>query len=67
MADLKSSEDWHKEPKYNKIVIMDPDGWNRKDYKNSWAEEISRDEFEQRVGLSTCSYPAGFFEQYKSA
>lgn len=36
------------------IEVMDPDGWNRKDYDNSWCEEITRDEFIRRAGMSTC-------------
>lgn len=36
------------------IEVMDPDGWNRKDYENSWCEEITRDEFIRRAGMSTC-------------
>jgi hypothetical protein len=54
---LKTSKEWYDikritEPKF---VIMDPDGWNRQNYEYSFNEElITQDEFNMRVGLSTC-------------
>lgn len=36
------------------IEVLDPDGWNRKDYENSWYEEITREEFIKRASMSTC-------------
>lgn len=36
------------------IEILDPDGWDRRDYDNSWCEEITREEFIRRAAMSTC-------------
>ena len=52
----KTSEEWYPIifPK-KEVVIMDPDGWDRSNWKFSWyKEEITRDEFNKRVMNSTC-------------
>jgi hypothetical protein len=36
------------------IEVMDPDGWDRKNYESSWDEPIVRDEFINRAIRSTC-------------
>lgn len=36
------------------IEVLDPDGWDRNNYENSWYEEITREEFIHRAGMSTC-------------
>jgi len=47
----KVSSEWIKE--YN-IKILDPDGWDRKNYDYSFnKEKITRQEFEQRLVRST--------------
>lgn len=49
--DLKTSKNWQK---LCKIQILDPDGWNRKNFDYSWKEElINRNEFEKRMFHST--------------
>jgi alpha-amylase/alpha-mannosidase (GH57 family) len=51
--DLKTSEEW--QSKYPHVKILDPDGWDRKNYQYSWYEElITREEFEKRMMMSTC-------------
>ncbi len=48
---LKTSEEWQKE---SNIIVLDPDGWDRKNYQYSWHEElINKKEFEKRVITST--------------
>ena len=37
---LKSSEEWLKE--YPGLIIMDPDGWNRASFVQSWTELITK-------------------------
>lgn len=36
------------------IRVIDPDGWNRKNYEKSWGEEITRETFIGRAMMSTC-------------
>ena len=49
----KVSSEWIK--KYN-YKILDPDGWDRKNYDYSFnKEKITRVEFEQRLAISTIS------------
>lgn len=48
---LKTSEEWLEE---KKIIILDPDGWDRKNYQYSFNEEkITEKEFNKRVMYST--------------
>ena len=51
MEELKTSAEWVKG--YN-VHILDPDGWDRKNYNYSFNEEkITRKEFEKRLIFST--------------
>ncbi len=51
----KTSEEWQSifpDPK-----VLDPDGWDRKNYDYSWKEEkITLEEYETRRSHSTCLY-----------
>ena len=51
--ELKPSEEWQK--LYPDIVVLDPDGWDREDFTNSWNEKISLQEYEYRLVRSTCT------------
>lgn len=49
--ELKTSEEWNK--KHN-VVILDPDGWDRKNYDYSFnIQRITEEEFLRRLSLST--------------
>lgn len=38
-------------------VVLDPDGWDRKNFQFSWFEElITEEEYEQRIMSSTCMW-----------
>jgi|TARA_R110000787_G_scaffold202209_1_gene312953 hypothetical protein len=51
---LKTSFEWAKDCKY---TILDPDGWDRKNFKFSWyQEQIAQQEFDNRVLLSSVIY-----------
>ena len=58
----KTPDQWLNHPDFKGIIVMDPDGWDRKDFDRSWADPITRYEFEVRLGLSTCAFPAGYFK-----
>ena len=48
----KTSEEWLKD--YKRVMILDPDGWDRTNWKYSWEqEEITKEEFERRLITST--------------
>ena len=51
-----TSQEWYPRIYPNKeVVIMDPDGWDRQNWKYSWYEElITEHEFHIRVMKSTC-------------
>jgi hypothetical protein len=50
-------DEWLLKPAYRGMVIMDPDGWDRKNFEASWAEPITEDEFAKRMLMSTCLWP----------
>jgi hypothetical protein len=49
-AELKSTDEWLKD---YPVVILDPDGWDRKNLAESWKEKITFEEFSRRVLYST--------------
>ena len=58
-VDLRTSEEWQK---IYTVKVLDPDGWDRANFKYSWYEEkISREEFVKRVMPSTCMFIDGIF------
>jgi hypothetical protein len=52
---IKTSKDWYEEiPKVFKLIILDPDGWDRTNYEYSFNEElITKEEFKRRLSYST--------------
>ena len=47
------------------IIVMDDDGWNHGvEAIPNWNTPITKEEFLQKCGVSTCQYPPNFFEQY---
>ena len=52
-ASLKTSPDWLKHFNIPSNCILDPDGWDRKNWAYSWYELISQEEFMSRVSKST--------------
>jgi len=59
----KTSEEWEKEiPERYKLIILDPDGWDRTNYDYSFREElITKEEFDMRLSNSTISCTTDFF------
>ena len=51
LGHFKTSEEWSKDCEF---TILDPDGWDRKNFDYSWSKElISKSEFDKRVMVST--------------
>lgn len=49
--ELKTSDEWNE---LCVVRIIDPDGWDRKNFEYSWyKEKITKEEFERRVMRST--------------
>lgn len=42
------------------VEVLIRDGWQDKE----WEAPVTRDEFLNRIGGSTCAYPRGFFDQF---
>ena len=49
----RKPEDWLIDPAYSDIMIIDPDGWDRQNFEESWARPINQKEFERRLGMCT--------------
>lgn len=57
MTVLKTSEQWKNQLLPTSLVILDPNGWNRKNFDYSFYEElIDIDEFANRLYASTTVY-----------
>jgi hypothetical protein len=53
---LKTSEQWQKKFK-KKILVLDPDGWDRQNFERSWKKEkIALAEFKRRCEKSTLKF-----------
>lgn len=47
-------DEWLKyAPEYEGVILMDPDGWNRANFDQSWAEQITREEMKRRMDMSS--------------
>jgi len=49
----KTADEWLADPAYRGTTVLDPDGWDRKNFAASWNEHITRAEFERRLLNST--------------
>lgn len=49
----KSSAEWFTDPDFEGLYVLDPDGWDRQNFIESWNEKINRDQFENRLHRST--------------
>ena len=58
----KTPIEWLADPKFTGIVVLDPDGWDRKDFEKSWRKKIDEEEFTRRLMQSTIvvNRPQGF-------
>lgn len=61
--DKKTSVEWEElVPKKYNLIILDPDGWDRKNFQHSFYEElITKEEFKIRVSSSTVQCNIDFF------
>ena len=58
MEKLLTSAEWQ-ELKPN-TTVLNPDGWDRENYKFSWSEElITEAEYNKRLSKSTCQWKRG--------
>lgn len=51
----QTSVQWYHQRDNQRVILLDPDGWDRKNFDHSWSEErVTKEEYERRLGLSTC-------------
>jgi hypothetical protein len=52
---LMTSDEWRDDPEFMSVVILDYDGWDRRNFQFSFYEElITRDQMRARIAASTC-------------
>jgi hypothetical protein len=56
----RTPAEWLKQPEFEGIIILDPDGWRRADAP-SFDTAIDEREFTDRLVQSTCKFPSEFF------
>lgn len=61
---FKTPAEWLATDPYIGVRVLDPDGWDRSNLAQSWAEPITRLEFDNRLSVSTAQYPADFFKRF---
>ena len=62
---LKTSKEWQE--LFKEVVVLDLDGWDRKNYKYSWEEElISLSEYYNRIIQSTCKFDTNIISNLES-
>lgn len=50
----QTSEYWSKTEDFQRYQVLDPDGWDRKNFQFSWFEElVTKEEFQKRLFEST--------------
>lgn len=47
------------------VTILDPDGWNRRDFKSDFGKEISLMDFLNKAARSTTNFPQLYVELLK--
>ena len=52
-GETMTAEQWLATPYFQNYTVLDPDGWDRKNFDVSWNEKIDRDEFQRRLMQST--------------
>ena len=60
-------DDWLKQPQFQGMTILDPDGWDRHPdrWEQSWNTPISAEEFILRANASTCRFKTARYEATK--
>lgn len=63
MNPLRTPSEWER---ILDIKIMDPDGWDRKNFSESWSKEITRDEFKLRAMSSSTMAHSQYLTEWGS-
>lgn len=53
MEERKTPDEWLQTPEFSGLIVIDPDGWDRRRFKEDWARPLNRVEFVGRLSIST--------------
>lgn len=54
---MKTPDEWLATDHFEGVKVLDPDGWDRKDFERTWAQKITYPEMLKRLSKSTVKYP----------
>jgi len=60
-AERLTPNEWLKDPRLHGIKIIDPDGWDRKNFEEDWAKPLTLAEMRDKVNISTCLFSSGLW------
>jgi len=52
-TERRTPDEWLKDPQFHELRILDPDGWDRKNFADDWAKPLTLSEMWKKVNLST--------------
>lgn len=52
-TDRRTPDEWLKDPQLHGLRVIDPDGWDRKNYADDWAKPLTLSEMWEKVNIST--------------
>lgn len=61
----KTSGEWLRHFGLPREDILDPDGWDRKNFQVSWNEKIDLKEFQKRLRMSTVNHIAAIDRAFR--
>ena len=60
MDERKTPDEWLKTEYFAGIQVLDPDGWDRKNFTEDWVRPLTLQEMNDKVVRSTLQSPAGW-------
>ena len=60
-VEMKTPDEWLRTPDFFGVTVIDPDGWDRSNLKESWSTPISLEEFKLRLSECTCRWTSDAF------
>lgn len=52
-SERRTPDEWLQTEPFRDIIVLDPDGWDRKNFAADWARPLTEREFAEKVAMST--------------
>jgi hypothetical protein len=53
MSDTRTPDAWLQTEEFRSLIVLDPDGWDRKNFEEDWARPLTLEEFSGKLMVST--------------